>query len=399
MARVGGSRSTWLVSGLVLAALLRSIGCGDGGGGPQANANVQAVLADLGPEVVVPALLGASTAADALAARCAEWSAAVTTDGDAETARAAAQDAWREAMAAWQAVELLQIGPAASSLTAVAGEDRRDGIYSWPSVNACRVDQVTVTGGWDSDTFYDENLVNVYGLAALETLLFSGATNACPPQVDINAEGLWDALGTDALDAARASYAAAVAGRVAQDVTALLAAWDPAQGDFSGQIASAGADGSPYASDVEGLNAVLDALFYFETTVKERKLGRPLGLETCTSCAGEVESPLAGDSHVWLQVNVAAGRALFEGGAGYGLDDLLRDEGNGDLTDRVLAAFDAADAAAAALTVPVDEAAAGDPTPAVAVYDAVDGIVDLLEAEVAAVLVLQIPSEAAGDND
>ena len=36
----------------------------------------------------------------------------------------------------------MQLGPAGSSLSAVAGADIRDEIYSWPTINPCRIDAV-----------------------------------------------------------------------------------------------------------------------------------------------------------------------------------------------------------------------------------------------------------------
>ena len=80
-------------------------------------------------------------------------------------------------MAAWQVVEVLRMGPAASSLTAVGGEDRRESIYSWPEVDRCPLDQITVAGGWAATGFFDTGDEEAYGLAAIEVLLFSAAAD------------------------------------------------------------------------------------------------------------------------------------------------------------------------------------------------------------------------------
>ncbi|MEQ1570644.1 MAG: imelysin family protein, partial [Myxococcota bacterium] len=326
---------------------------------------------------------------------CEAWSAAE--DADADAARAAAADQWTRVMDRWQEVEVMQLGPAGSSLTTVGGEDLRDAIYSWPTVNACRVDQETVYGTWAGAGFFTDNLVTVYGLDALEVLLFSApGEHGCPPQVDIAAAGSWDALGLDGVQQRRADYAVVVAGGVADTVDALVARW--AERGFGAALAAGTA---PYDGQQQALDAVFDALFYVESSVRDRKLGRPLGLADCVgeACLDEVESPIAGLSHRWVAANLRGFRALFTGGGGEGMDDLLAAVGRPELADEVLAATDAADAAAAALTVPVDAAATTDPTPAVALHDAVAALGDLLESDVATTLALTVPAEAAGDND
>lgn len=400
MARTGGSSA--LLGGLVLAAVARMVACGSGETTNTTTVQIRAVLTDFGPHVALPALADASAASSTLASQVEAWNVAVHNGGDASIALEEARVAWETVMEAWQVAELLQVGPAGDPLTTVGGEGRREAVYSWPEVNRCRVDQVTVDGGWDASDFFDVNLPTAYGLAALEVLLFSPTTeNGCPPQVDINANETWNALSEAEIVGARASYAAALASRVQQDISALALAWDPAGGNYSGVLAAAGSAGSLYESDVAGLNAIFDALFYLESAAKERKLAVPLGLAGCTGtgCAEQVESPLAGVSNRWIQVNVAAFRTAYAGGAGAGLDDLLRGLGHVDLAVRLESAIDEAEAAALALDVPVEVAAQDDPAPAIAVYEAIDVVVDLLKGEVATVLVLQVPDEAAGDND
>jgi predicted lipoprotein len=404
MVRTAGDLRGWLVLvALGAAALVQPLACNDGSKAPPPTADVLLeLLADVGPEVVEPALLGASQSADALVAACLAWAETESAGGDTSSARASAQEAWRGAMERWQEVEVLQIGPAASSLTAVAGLDLRDEVYSWPTTNPCRVDQETVYGGYAQPDFFEVSLVNSYGLDALETLLFSApAVNACPGQVDINADGSWDTLGEDGVQQRRADYAVVVAGGVRDTIVSLQQAWSAQGGDFSGKVARGGEEGSPYASPEQALNAVFDALFYVELQTKDKKLARPLGLLDCagTDCADEVETPVAGGSQVWIAANLRSFRALFTGGAGTGMDELVRSLGEEELADAVLSALDQADAAAAALTVPVDVAATTDPAPALALHAAIKGVTDLLKGDLATLLVLQVPSEAAGDND
>lgn len=398
------SSASWrLLATLCGLALLKSA-C-DGGKPPEdtpVGDALAALLAGVGPEVVRPALDRAATASDALVVATEAWQDAEAADAGTEEAQAAAQAAWWAMMEAWQQVEVLQIGPAASSLTAVGGADLRDAVYSWPTVNRCRVDQETADDDWADPTFFETSLVNVYGLAALEVLLYSPAgENACAATVAMNTDGSWAALGVDGVQQNRAAYAAVLAAHTAATVDTLVAQWDPAQGDFGAQLAGAGGGASVYESPEEALNAVFDGLFYVETGTKDRKVGYAVGAGDCatTSCIADIESPVAGASHAWVGVNLRAFRALYTGGDGAGMDDLLVSLGEDELAAALVAALDTADAAAAAVTVPYDVAMVEDPAAMEALYAAVKGVTDLLKGDIATVLAMQIPSEAAGDSD
>jgi len=360
---------------------------------------VSDVLAAVGPEVVLPTAERFLVEVDALEITLADWESSLdSTDRDA--AQLAAQEQWAATMLAWQELEVMQLGPAASSLAALGGADIRDEIYSWPTVNTCRVDQETVEEDWDSSDFFTSNLVNSYGLDALEYILWASADNACPAQVDINTDGSWDNLGEAGVRANRAAFARALAADLRSQGEALHTAWSPDGGDFSGQLALE-ADTGPYASEQEALNAVFDALFYLETETKDRKLAHPLGGADCglDACPDDVEHLDSGLGVAAIEANLLGFQALFTGGAGFGFDDLLAEVGHGDLSDQVLADLDTALAAAAALDGPLDALITDQPDDVQALHDAVKAVSDVLKGDLATVLVLEIPAEAAGDND
>lgn len=398
MQRTPGNRASWLALGaLAGCALLQPLACRPDPGSnstPAEEAQVDA-LAQVGPGVVLPALEGFAVEADALEAAL---EALVDAPEDAG-AKATAQAAWASAFLVWQEVELLQLGPAASSLTAAGGEDRRDELYSWPTVNPCRVDQETVEGEWGTADWYAENLVNVYGLDAIEYLLWAPEGNDCPGQVPINAEGSWDALGPSGVAQRRADYALALAQHVTDQADALITAWSPDGGDFSGAMTRE--DGAPYGSALEALNAVYDALFYLETETKDRKLAVPLGLKPCGSedCTATIEAPHSGLGGPAIAANLRGFRALFTGNDGDGMDDLLVELGEQELVDQVLADTDAAIALADGLTVPLDEAVVDRPEEVEALHAAVKRVGDALKGDIATILTLTVPAEAAGDND
>ncbi len=391
--------SWWLLAGLAALVALPPVACSDPDtpGGVDSPA-VAALLADAGPEVVLPALAEFQLAVDALSESLAAWQEALS-DGDGAKAQAEAQAQWRSTMAIWQTLEVMQIGPAGSSLTTIGGADLRDEIYSWPTTNPCRIDQETVHASWNDAAYFTDSLVNAYGLDALEHTLFAGLDSACSDEVDIIADGSWADLGESGILSGRAAFSVALADHVRAQAAALIAAWSPEDGDFSGQLALT-VDG-PYASEQEALNAVYDALFYLESVTKDRKLATPLGLMDCDEalCPEEVEGLESGTGAAAIVANLDGFEALFTGGAGAGFDDLLLDLGHGDLSDQILADLDEARALALAIDAPLDEAVRDQTAEVEALYEAVKVVTDNLKGDLATVLVLSIPSEAAGDND
>ncbi|MBL8617574.1 MAG: hypothetical protein JNM72_18345 [Deltaproteobacteria bacterium] len=396
---MAGEHRGWLsliaVGGVVF---IQDLACALGKGGatdPAVEDALQATVSQAAPLVIAPALDAAATELAALDAALATWEAA----GGADSGRPAAQQAFQRAMAAWQRVELLELGPLGSSLNVVGGADLRERIYSWPVVNPCRVDQETATGGYATAHFMDVALDNVRGLDAIEHLLWAPTgENACPSQVDINAQGTWDALGADEIAARRAAYARVAVADAVATLDEARAAFAEG-GDWAVALAQAGEAG-PYESREAALNALYDAAFYIEAVAKDQKLAEPMGLRNCTTdCLGLVESAEPGSSHLHLRENLAAFRQLWVMGEGSGFDDLLRSLGQDALADEVEAALTAAEAAALALERPVDVAiTSGDPA-VTALYEALVELGRLWKEDVATALVMTVPAEAAGDND
>jgi predicted lipoprotein len=403
MVKTAGNGLSWAVlGGLLVTVAATKTGCApipqDKGGDWLESVMVRDVLAGIGPEVVLPTLARFTAELDALDASLAEWERA--SEGTAPGAPVAVQTSWRAAMMVWQELELMQVGPAGSSLTTIAGEDLRDEVYSWPTVNPCRVDQEVVGGGWVEPSWFSANLVNSYGLDAVEHIVFSGEDNACPAQVDINTDGSWSALGPDGVAAQRVGFARALTAHLIEQAEALQTAWSPEGDNFSGALALSTPD-SPYADEQEALNAVFRAAFYLETVTKDRKLGQPLGVLDCTTgtCPDDAEHLGSRASMEAIAANLRGFRRLFTGGEGVGLDDLLADLGHESLAMDILADTDAALALAEASSVSISEGVESDPASVEVVFEAVKTVTDRLKGDLVTVLALEIPSEAAGDND
>ena len=353
------------------------------------------MLEDAWPTAIEPALANAEAKVGTLKEAITAWA-----DDSASTgARETAQDAWVEAMRAWQELELMQVGPAASSLKAVGGENIRDEIYSWPTTNPCRIDQATARLEFESNTFFDDALVNAVGLDGVETVLFSVPNeNSCSSNSGINREGTWNSLGAEGIAQARADFGQALVSEVEADLQRIRDAWE---GGFGNELATAGQGSASFDSSVKGINAIFDGLFYIETFVKDRKLGWPLGLRSCGAedCTDEVESLASGLSHEWLAANLEGFRALYTGGEGIGMYDLLVSVDEEMLADSVIRKLDAADEAVATLTAGLNDTVVSDPETLENVHGAIKDVTDLVKVDIATVLSLEVPAEAAGDND
>jgi uncharacterized protein len=403
MAKMAGSSKSWgFLIGLAGLVAVPPVACNDSGNGSgttaEVSATVSALLADVGPQAILPALVDFRAEVDDLTARLIAWEEALeSSTGTDELVSVQAQ--WQATMAAWQHLEVMQVGPAGSSLTAIGGADLRDEIYSWPTINPCRIDQETSYEGWNDADYFTANLVNSYGLDALEHTLFSGLDNTCPGQVDINADGTWDSLGESGVIANRAAFSIVLSEQLAAQAAALTEAWSSDGADFSGQLD--GTIDGPYTSEQEALNAVYDALFYLETVTKDRKLGMPLGISDCGEaiCPEDVEGLTSGTGIDAIVANLDGFEVLFTGGEGIGFDDLLTDLGHGDLSVQVLTDLDAARTLALTIDAPLDAAVVDQTAEVEALYDAIKAVTDTLKGDLATVLALSIPSEAAGDND
>jgi uncharacterized protein len=394
----------------VTALLIALGGCSDSGAARKnaedpSDASViarRAALSSIGERVILKTYRDLSARAEALEDAAAAWQAAPKD----EAMRQAAQAAWRDAMASLQQAELFQLGPAGPMGVVAAGEDRRAQLYSWPLVNACRVDQELLAQRYSDQAALSAQPVNVRGLDALEYLLHHDAgTNACAPNAAINASGQWAALPADELPARRAAYALALTRDLRVHADALRDRWEPTGGDFLAELTGAGLTSETWSSSQEALDAIFAALFYLDKETKDMKLALPAGIMGCeVECADKVESLHADASHLHVLANLRGFSAIYHGGEradaqARGFDDLLRGVGAVALADELDADIEAALIAVEALGPSLRAALAQDPARVVAAHAAVRKITDNLKTELVAVLDLELPQRAEGDND
>ncbi|GEM_PF-418139 len=366
------------------------------------------VLASIASNVIVPAIAAFSSDADGLEQAVSAHVAALTNGGDDPTTTlVSAQQSWHTAMAQWQRLEVMQVGPAASSLDAIAGENRRDAIYSWPTVNTCAIDRALADETFLGPDFLSESAVYVFGLDALEYLLFMREPgHTCPPQIQL--EGPWTALGLAEVERRRAEYAQVLAQEISRQAHALEDRWAPSKDDFAGLLAKPGVGDSPYPDDREALDQVFRAMFYVDLVTKDAKLGRALGLqEGCISvpCPDLLELPWSGDAALALAANLEALRDLVIGGqnrdSAHGFDDLLEQDGHGEIANTLLGDIDAAIDVCRAFDKPLQGVLASDTGLAQVrdLYDAIKRVTDTLKNSFVLALMLTVPSDGDGDND
>lgn len=381
-------------------------GGGDGGGGSSTGDDARReVLADIGEQIILPALRDFDSKAAALETAA----AALATSPTDSTARTATRNAWDAAMTSWQRNEVLQVGPAGRSTNpdmVAGGQDLRDRIYSWPlTLNVCGLEAAA-----DTAAAVDANTgINLTGLGALEHLLFTDTPPAeCVAQPSA---------------AERAAHVQRLTAWLAQVATSLRNRWEPASGNFIQQWNTAGAGSAVYMTPQSALNALSIALFYAEKQTKDRKIAYPTGLPAagldCTdpvACPEFLESRLSRRSGANLVANYQAFRDVFTGVNGqFGVNDLLEGIGREDLSTEIVAelnallaqlnaiesggGFDTAVEGITDNTECMNASSSSSGLPPCALLGVAKTAMDTFRGPVVAALSLAVPSTAAGDND
>lgn len=368
-----------------------------------------AMLANFANTIILAGYQDLSSTAEALEDAIELYrDALAANDPNAASRLADARAAFDLAMDACQAAELFQVGPAGSSASAIAGQDRRNKIYSWPTTNACRVDQELVEGRFLTAADYvSGELVNVTGLDALRQLLYDDDnTNSCPAGTDINLNGSWDALvQSGGLPLRRAEYALVLARDIAIEARALFQQWSPSGQNFSMQLAQAGQGGSVYSSAQQAVNEVYFALFYLELITKDLKVALPLGINSPSGPQPEsAESAFARRDVRNILVNLRTAQRFILGNrpnesAAIGFDDMLSSLGAATLSQQLVQETATAIQAFEALPTSIAVAIANQPAQTTAAFESLKRVTDILKGQFASVLNLRVPAQGAGDND
>lgn len=326
---------------------------------------------------------------------------------ETQTLLVRAQSAWKQAMLRWERIEVMQVGPAGMPGIIMGGSGLRDEIYSWPSVNPCGIDQQIFSNTFGTTGYFRTKLVTLYGLDALEYVLFAPSLdNACPEMATLNRENQWSQLTETVRRQRRAAYAHAVARQLLSDAKVLLSAWESDEGGFRDEFVFPGSDGSVYGNPSEVINQVFAALFYIELKVKDRKLAVPAGLHVdCVSqtCPELLESRYADLSKEMIDANLDGFAALFFGNAedpnAFAFDDYLSAVGADSLSDSIRQKLETAKTRLAETPTSLRAQLDANPQSVIHIHEAIKNLTDDIKSQMVSALNLDVPQEGAGDND
>ncbi len=245
---------------------------------------------------------------------------------DETSARDKAQQAWRDTMAALQRVEVHQIGPVAERNYAL---QKRLITPAKNRVSYCGIDRSTVSSRSDGFDLAARPPTQK-GMYAIEYLLFNNdLAHNCQEQTPETDD--WNTRDETQRRQWRCEYALQLSDDVAAATDATLTAWRTDGGNYRATFA--------HPDNQESLLEQLsDALFYVELSVKDLKLGPPLGLhKSCNrvACPDRVKSPYSKNSLVNIDNNMAGFERVFTGGDGLGLDDLINAANLASVTTRL----------------------------------------------------------------
>lgn len=291
-----------------------------------------------GERFLLPSYAELETRAAELEARAVELG-----DDPSEATLLAAQDAWWQARTPWKRADLFGFGP-----YALQPERYGPKIDFWPG----RPD--TVLEVLESDTPLDADGLELVGapakgFTALEYLLFE-------PDIDL--------IEAFAATPRRAAYAAALSADLAARTRELAAAWDPASGNYLGELLDGGRGSASFSTLDAALGEVVNRAGYALENDRLEKLGRPLGDKADGTAQPELcESPWSGRSQTDLGDNLAGIALVYRGDAAsgvLGLDQYLRYRGR-ELTTTFEARFVACEAALAGVSLPFTQAVVDEP--------------------------------------
>jgi predicted lipoprotein len=351
-------------------AALAVLGCSEPRATPEDTRRV--LLKGLGEQVFLPRYVEFEALADAARLR----GEAFCEEPNDETL-GEVRDAWWDARAPWKRNETVAFGPYAPPDSFGAALD------FWP----CRAASAdAVLAGTDP---IDASLLGAAakGLPVFEYLIYDPAR---------------EPVAAAAVEPRYCEYVDAVGTNLAADATALRAAWDPAEGDFLGELVEAGRSSKTYDSIEMALGEVVNRLVYDLEAVRGEKLGVPLGNKTGgTPQPDSVESRFSGRSLEDVRDSVRGVEEVVFGAAlekPASLGGYLEGIGRGELVPELRAAFDAAYAALDAVPEPLAEAVVSSPESVQAAIDALGAVQVLIQTDVINAMGLMLTfTDADGD--
>ena len=409
--------TTSALSVVVIGSLAGCVGdSGDSG----RDFDVAGLLADTTDQVILPGYQALAQQAERFAATdgpLAQYCNAIGSVSET-TARVAARQNWRDLMDQWQLLELHRLGPVTNNDEALG---KRISSFGSSALSDCGVDQAVVLSQQD-DFDITTRSNNQRGLETVEYLLFKDdLSHTCPSQVTVLDD--WNDQSEQQRKQWRCDYAQVVANDIRDAAKTIHTSWSIDGNNYRSAFLNPATAGS-------NLELLSDAVFYLDVTVKDLKLGLPLGISNdCSewSCPAQIESPLSEHSLANIRNNLVGFNRLIEHD-GLSLGDLIRHAGVPDLATRLTEnttaaitlidsmdssllaqanAIDSADAKSQCtnafnnpdISGPDNSADATDDFAACRLYGFVKRITDDLKVGFVAAVDVDLPDRAQSDND
>lgn len=277
-----------------------------------------------------------------------------------EPALSQAQDAWRSARVAWKRMEMLKFGP-------VVDEPLRFG----PKLD-------------DAPTNVDALEALLYGSESFEGLGDRlGSTTRGFPALEWL---LWVEL-AEFDGTRRCELTAALADDLADNASALHAAWAPAEGNYVASLSLPDLDSGGFSSRNAVVAELVNRAAFTVEDIRNEKLGKPAGVSSGGVTHPEsVESPYAMHSLADARSSLDGVRQFVLGSdAGVGLTALIPRR-RAELVTGLAAAFDDAALDLAAIPEPLSTAVDQQPEAIVTAMDALQTVQVLLQADVTELL-------------
>lgn len=292
------------------------------------------MLKNISMNVMARAASDFAAQAPALKTSVRQYCEALANGSSARREEAQAKADWERAMFAYHQVEAVPL-PLKDK-----GEYLAANLYFWPYLNTCEIDKAVVKNA-ESPVDGSRALHNTKGLAALEYLLFENTlTSSCNMRANPQMQE-WNERPAAQKKLERCLWAQELMNDVEAKAQQLGAKFDVAGENYGQKIVN-----NPKGAK-EAINALSDSIILQAETIKDAKLGVPMGrYKGCSydKCPEQVEHKYSGASLASAEATLKGLRAIFTGSfstqPAHGLDDLLAKAGRQDVADKLIQAID-----------------------------------------------------------
>lgn len=232
------------------------------------------------------------------------------------------KDNWTKAIRIFHFIEGFQFGP----LTKISLTDAytiSDRIYSFPRSNFCGVDLEIALDLTDMPNYKLRDNENYIGLDVLEPLIFGkDSEHRCLDADNSNDIQEWLAKPKSKRLMDRCHYMKLVTEQLVEKGSKLEMAWSLTSGNYTGKMLQDSLSTRPF----KVIGEISNSLFFLEEQVKDRRIGLPSGIVDCenSSCPERAEHLFSNESIPSAIESLKGFYAAFNGGEGFGFDDLLR---------------------------------------------------------------------------